>query len=116
MRGHLERAKPLATEQGSPAGRCEIMARLALEASRLGAERQDQDLLALAERSAAEAKAEIGLLTGHPPWGAQADAVLARVALARGAVDDAVGAAGAAVAELASAMQEDPYPEPGPPV
>ena len=111
MRRHLERAKQLATEQGSPAGRCEILARLALEASRLGAERQDQDLLARAERSAAEAKAEIGLLTGHPPWGAQAEAALARVALARGGLDDAVGAARSAVAELESAMHEDPYPE-----
>ena len=52
MREHLERAVRLATEQGRPAARCEALARLALEAALLGAERADEELLALAERSA----------------------------------------------------------------
>ena len=40
--------------------------------------------MALAERSAAEASELAATLPGHPPWGAQADAARARVALARG--------------------------------
>ncbi|MDP8962158.1 MAG: AAA family ATPase, partial [Actinomycetota bacterium] len=52
LRQHLERAVRLATDQGRPAARCEALARLALEACRLGAERGDEELLSLAERSA----------------------------------------------------------------
>ena len=52
MREHLERSVRLATEQGRPAARCEALARLALEAALLGADRADEELLALAERSA----------------------------------------------------------------
>jgi tetratricopeptide (TPR) repeat protein len=52
MREHLERAVQLAMDMGLPADRCEGLALLALEASRLGAERGDEELLALAERSA----------------------------------------------------------------
>ncbi|HEX9122659.1 MAG TPA: AAA family ATPase [Actinomycetota bacterium] len=107
MRRHLERALELATEQGSPAARCEILARLALEAAKLGAERGEDGLLALAESSAAKAKELIHLLPGHPPWGAQADAALARVWLARGANEQAVEAAGSAFGALESAMHED---------
>ena len=40
--------------------------------------------MALAERSAAEASELAATLPGHAPWGAQADAARARVALARG--------------------------------
>ena len=39
--------------------------------------------LKLAERSAQDAKELMGILPGHPPWGAEADAALAQVALAR---------------------------------
>ena len=56
MKEHFERALRAATEQGRAAGRCEILARRALEAARLGAERKDEDLLALAEESALAAK------------------------------------------------------------
>ncbi len=45
MREHLERAVRLATEQGRPAARCEALARLALEAALLGADRSDEELL-----------------------------------------------------------------------
>ena len=83
MREHLGRAVRLATEQGRPAARCEALARLALEAATLGAERADEELLALAEQSAKDAKELMGVLPGHPPWGAEADAALAQVALAR---------------------------------
>ncbi len=56
MREHFDRALRAATEQGRSAARCEILARLALESARLGAERGDEELLVLAERSAGEAK------------------------------------------------------------
>jgi DNA-binding CsgD family transcriptional regulator len=109
MRTHLERAVRLATEQGRPAARCEALARLAVEAARLGARQDDEELLALAERSANETKELIELLPGHAPWGAQTDAALAEVALARGDTEKALEAARSAFAALESAMHEDLY-------
>ena len=100
LRKHLGRAVRLATEQGRPAARCEALARLALEAAALGAERADEDLLALAEQSARDAKELMGVLPGHPPWGAEADSALARVALARGEREAAAEAARSALAAL----------------
>ena len=111
MRAHLERAVQLATEQGRPAARCEALARLAVEAARLGARQHNDALLALAEQSAIEAKGLVELLPGHPPWGAQADAALAEVALARGESEEALESARSAFAALESAMHEDLYPE-----
>jgi DNA-binding NarL/FixJ family response regulator len=111
MREHLDRALKLATDQGRPAARCELLARLALESARLGAEREDEELLGLAERSANEAKAIGAVLPAHPPWVAQADAALADVALARGELAEAAAAAGAAIGFLQSAMREDLFPE-----
>ena len=81
---HLERAVQLATESGLPAARCEALARLALEASRLGAEAEDAELLDAAEQAAIEAAELAATMPGHPPWGAEASASLARIALARG--------------------------------
>ncbi len=107
LRQHLEQAIKLATDQGRPAARCEVLARLALEAARLGAERNDQELLALADRCAHDVKALLLALPGHPPWGAQADAALARVALTRGALQDAAVAGRAALAALDASMTED---------
>jgi DNA-binding NarL/FixJ family response regulator len=111
MRSHLERAVHLASEQGRPAARCEALAQLALEAARLGAEQEDEQLLAVAERAANEVKGLTELLPGHPPWGAQADAAVARVALKRGAVDEAAAAARSAYRALDSSYQEDVHPE-----
>jgi DNA-binding NarL/FixJ family response regulator len=111
MRSHLERALQLAAEQGRPAARCEVLALLALEAARLGAERKDDDLLAVAERAATEAKSMMELLSGHPPWGAQADAALSRVALARGNADGAVKSARSAYTALEEALHEDAHIE-----
>ncbi len=111
MREHFDRALRLAQEQGRPAARCEILARRALEAARLGALLGDEGLLELAETSAAEAKDLVPSFVAHQPWGAYADAAMADVLLARG---DASGAArsGLAVAgELQEAMREDVYPE-----
>jgi DNA-binding NarL/FixJ family response regulator len=107
MRTHLERAAQMATDQGRSAARCEALARLALEASRLGAESGDAALLHSAERAAIEAKDMLPLLTGHPPWGAQADAAIARVALASADMDRAVGAAMSALQGLEDALHED---------
>jgi DNA-binding NarL/FixJ family response regulator len=111
MRSHLERAVQLAAEQGRPAARCEALALLALEAARLGAERKDDELLTVAEGAATEAKSMTELLTGHPPWGAQADAALSRVALARGNADEAVQSARSAYAALEEALHEDAHIE-----
>jgi DNA-binding NarL/FixJ family response regulator len=107
MRDHLERAVGLATDEGRPAARCEALARLALEASSLGAERLDEELLSLAERSSHEAKELMNVLPGHPPWGAEADAALAEVALARSDPESAAQAGRAAVAALIEAHVED---------
>ena len=106
-RRHLERAVELATEQGNAAGRCEALAQLALETVRLGAERDDAELLGVAERSARAAAELAADLPGHPPWGAQADAALARIALALGDTEAALEHARAAGAALTSAHQED---------
>jgi hypothetical protein len=109
MRQHLEHAVQLASETGLPAGLCEASARLAVEASRLGVALGDDELLELAERSAADAARLAAALPGHPPWGAQADAALAQVELARGRIEQAVDHARAAMASLESGMHEDRY-------
>jgi DNA-binding NarL/FixJ family response regulator len=111
MRDHFDRALKAATEQGRPAGRCEILARLALEAARLGAERADDELLELAERSAVESKELVPMFIAHQPWGTQADAALAEVALARGDLPAAAEAGRRVAGALQEAMQEDVYPE-----
>jgi DNA-binding CsgD family transcriptional regulator/tetratricopeptide (TPR) repeat protein len=107
MRRHLERAVQLAAESGHPAVKCEALAHLAVEASRLGADRDDDELLALSERSALDAAGLAASLPGHAPWGAQADAALARVELARGRTEKAADHARAAMASLQSGMHED---------
>ena len=51
----------------------------------------------------------MAILPGHPLWGAQADAALARVYRARGFVEQAAEAGRAALAALDAAMTEDLY-------
>jgi DNA-binding NarL/FixJ family response regulator len=111
MREHFERALQAATDRGRTAARCEILARQALEAARLGAQRGDEELLELAERSAGEAKELAPAFVGHQPWSAQADAALAEVALARGDLTGAAAAGRAVMGALQEAMREDVYPE-----
>ncbi|MGH2467968.1 MAG: AAA family ATPase [Candidatus Limnocylindrales bacterium] len=111
-REHLERAVTIATETGRASARCEALARLSLEAARLvtvGAREGDPDpaLIELVERSAAQVKELLPLLPGHGPWGAQADAALAAVALARGDGAAAVMAGGATFEALQAALHED---------
>ena len=107
MRAHLERAVQQATDSGFAAARCEALARLAVEAARLGADRSDDELLSVAERAADEASQLASGLPGHAPWGAQADAARAVVALARGAREDAAALALAAGDALQQARHED---------
>jgi DNA-binding NarL/FixJ family response regulator len=119
MRRHLERAVAMATEGGRASARCEALARLAIEAAGLvgrgtsdgsaAAERgaPDPALVELVEQSAAQAKELLSLLPGHAPWGAQADAALATVALMRGDVEGAAMAGGAAVQALQDGLHED---------
>lgn len=119
MRRHLERAVVLANEAGGASARCEAHARLALEAARLVAGSAsdgsaatvsgtpDPALVALVEQSAAQVKALLPLLPGHAPWGAQADAALATIALARGDIAAAVMAGGAAFQALQAGLHED---------
>jgi DNA-binding CsgD family transcriptional regulator len=111
MRSHFQRAVEQATTAGMAAARTQALARLALEAARLGAERGDEELLDVAERSATEAKELAPALPGTPPWVAQADAALSRVAQARDDAPAAVAAARAAVAWLMSAHRDDWFPE-----
>jgi tetratricopeptide (TPR) repeat protein len=107
MRQHLERAVQLALDHGRPAARCQALAWLASSAAELGALSGDHDLLELAVRSALDAKTVATILPGHAPWGPQADAALARVALARGEREEAAGAARAALTELDAGHRED---------
>ena len=111
MRAHFDRALQAATERGRAAGRCEVLSRLALEAARLGAERGDEELLELAKRSAEEAGEIASQFVTHQPWGAEADAALAEVALARGDLPAAAEAGRRVVGALQEAMREDVYPE-----
>jgi hypothetical protein len=107
MRAHLERAVQQAADSGHAAARCEALARLAVESSRLGVRVGDEELMALAERSAAEASGLSATLPGHAPWGAQADAARARVSLARGRPEEATAFARAAAEALQAARHED---------
>jgi DNA-binding CsgD family transcriptional regulator/tetratricopeptide (TPR) repeat protein len=108
MRRHLERAVAMATETGRASGRCEALARLAIEAARLvAAGATDPALLELVERSSAQVKELLPLLPGHAPWGAQADAALATLAIVRGDIAGAVTAGGAALQALQAGLHED---------
>ena len=117
MRRHLERAVALATEGGRASARCEALARLAIEAARLvgparptspaGDDAPDPALIELIERSVAQVKDLLPLLPGHAPWGAQADAALATVALVRGDIPGAAVAGGAALEALQAGLHED---------
>ena len=107
MRRHFEAALGRATEQGRPAARCELFARQAVEAARLGAASDDADLLALAEESATQVRELYPLLPGRAPWNAQADAAMAQVRFSRGDPEGAAAAAGAALQFLQASETED---------
>jgi len=67
----------------------------------------DAALIELIERSASQAKDLLALLPGHAPWGAQADAALATIALERGDVEAAAVAGGTAFDALQAGLHED---------
>lgn len=106
-RHHLERAIALASDQGRPGVRCQALAALARHAAVLGAAAGDEELLAVAERSAEDALLIAPSLPGHPLWGAQAEAARATVALARGGAEAAADAARRAATTLVAADVED---------
>jgi DNA-binding NarL/FixJ family response regulator len=107
MQASMNRAVQLSLEAGLAAERCEYLSHLALQAARLGVESASPELLAVAEQSAAEAKVLAAGLTGHPTWGARADAALAIVAGSRNDRQAAAQAGRSALASLDAAMQED---------
>jgi DNA-binding CsgD family transcriptional regulator/tetratricopeptide (TPR) repeat protein len=111
MRELLQRAVQVAMDQGRAAARCETLALLASEASRLGRERGDEELLSLAQTSAAQAKELALLLPGRPMWPGIANAALARVATARGVPQEALPDARTALSNLADAHREDAFLE-----
>jgi DNA-binding NarL/FixJ family response regulator/tetratricopeptide (TPR) repeat protein len=116
---HLEQAVTIATESGRASSRCEALARMALVAASLLDARDgglgpdaegsmpDATLVEVVERSAAQVRELLALLPGHAPWGAQADAALAIVALHRGDVEAAAASGGAAFEALQAALHED---------
>jgi class 3 adenylate cyclase/tetratricopeptide (TPR) repeat protein/DNA-binding CsgD family transcriptional regulator len=101
MRRHWERALTLASERGSPAGRCEVLATLAMGCARFGADLDDGSLLAAAEVWANEAiKLSHALPESDAPWLGEAEAALGQVARARGDLDAAFEHGMASVDEL----------------
>jgi tetratricopeptide (TPR) repeat protein/DNA-binding CsgD family transcriptional regulator len=106
-RQHLGRAVELAIEQGTPAARCEALARLAIEVARLGDRSGDPGLLEEAEGAAQEAIELSRSLPGHPPWRAQAQAALAAVRSARHEPEAALDSARAALAEIEASEQDE---------
>jgi DNA-binding NarL/FixJ family response regulator len=114
---HLQQAVAIATEAGRTSARCEALARLALVAAGFIAgatgdngvdgRPPDSALVELVERSATHAKELLSLLPGHAPWGAEADAALAMVAVHRGDPEAAASAAGAAFEALRTGLHED---------
>jgi DNA-binding CsgD family transcriptional regulator len=115
MQKHLERALTLATERGSPAGRSEVLALLAVEGARLGADLGDNGLLARAESWAQETlRMAKALPASDAPFEAQGHAALAQIALSRDDGDAALEHALAAMAEFRRIRQFFAflYPEP----
>jgi tetratricopeptide (TPR) repeat protein/DNA-binding CsgD family transcriptional regulator len=103
MRRHLEKA----AEDERPSSRCEALSHLAWQSAQLGIEKDDAALLELAERAANQVLELAPSLTGHPPWRAQAEAVLALIALSSGDETRAADLARSAQQHVMSAMQED---------
>jgi DNA-binding NarL/FixJ family response regulator len=107
MRRCFEQSLESAMRQGRAAARAEVLARYAIEAASLGARTGDAEVLELAARIATQAREAAAVLPGHAPWGAQADAASATIALARGDVEAAVAAGGAAIQSLTESFHED---------
>jgi class 3 adenylate cyclase/DNA-binding CsgD family transcriptional regulator len=100
MSDHLQRALAVATDRGSPAARCEILALLAIESVRHAVANEDDELLAAAQRWADDTLRLAKALPGDLSWEAQAHAALGQIALARGETQDAERAALLALSTL----------------
>lgn len=98
LRDHLRQAARIASGSGSPAGRCEVLALLAVKAALLGSELEDEALLEEAEAAAEEALRTADGLPGSAVWRAKALAGRAQVALHRGDADEAAALARSALA------------------
>ena len=109
MLEHLEQAVKLATEHGSPAGRCENLALLAIEAAKLGESSGDDELLDRALLGADEAREVAKSLPGFLPWEAEAWAATALVRLTRGEADAAADAARSSLAAIEPRFTRAPY-------
>jgi DNA-binding CsgD family transcriptional regulator len=106
MRRHLERALTLASERGSPAGRCELLAMLAKGCARFGADLADEELQSAAEGWANEAiKLTHALPESDAPWLGEAEAALGQIARARGDEDAAYQHGMASIGELRRTRQ-----------
>jgi DNA-binding CsgD family transcriptional regulator len=107
MLSHLQQAVAMGFDQGHPADRCEALAQLACCAAWLGSEQQDESLLDIAANASRDVITQAQVLPGHPPWRAQANAVLAHIALHRGDPAAAVDLARAALVEIDEAVHEE---------
>ncbi len=109
--GHFEKALNLAIAQGSLAGRCEMLALLALHAAKFGFENSSPELLDRAAEAAAELRSVAPKMTAETVWEAQAWAATSLVALARDQVDAAAEAARSALAALSPRLMRALYVE-----
>lgn len=107
----LREVARMASAQRRPAAQAEALALLAIEAARRGVDNDDDALLDVATSAAAEARRLAAQAAGQPPWTAQADAAEARVALARGDNESAIGLAREALAWLQQSHRDDPHLE-----
>lgn len=108
---HFEKALNLAIAQGSLAGRCEMLALLALHAAKFGFEASSPELLDRAAEAAAELRNVAPKMTAETVWEAQAWAATALVALARDQADAAAEAARSALAALSPRFMRALYVE-----
>jgi DNA-binding CsgD family transcriptional regulator len=111
LTGQFARAMEIATGQRRPAAQCDVRALFVTEAARLGASRDDEELMDAALAGAAEVRRLAADMPGQPLWAAQANAAAARVALARGQADEALDHARAALKERQAALRDDPHLE-----
>ena len=107
---HFEKALDLAIAHGSLAGRCEVLALLALHAAKLGSETSSPDLL---DRGAEAAAELLGVVpkTAQTVWEAQAWAATSLVELARGHAVAASDSARSALAALSPRFMPELYVE-----
>jgi DNA-binding CsgD family transcriptional regulator len=113
MKKHLLLALEVAGQQGKPAGRCEALARLAIESALLGWVQKDAGLLLEAEAWSSEAERLASSLHGDHPWASQAMAARALVLDRRGKTEEARRLARRALeglVQMGIRYSDPPYP------